>query len=65
MEILSNLESERPKLKVTLFDFDGTISTLRCGWEDIMEPLMLEIISGSRTVAAEKIEKRHREIFGG
>lgn len=27
-----------------VFDFDGTISTLRCGWEQIMEPLMLEMI---------------------
>ena len=29
-----------------LFDFDGTISTLRCGWEKVMKPLMLEMISG-------------------
>ena len=29
-----------------LFDFDGTISTLRCGWEAVMKPLMLEMIWG-------------------
>lgn len=27
-----------------LFDFDGTISTLRHGWEQVMRPLMLEMI---------------------
>ena len=35
-----------PKTPVTtvLFDFDGTISTLRHGWEDVMGPLMLELL---------------------
>lgn len=27
-----------------LFDFDGTLSTLRHGWEKVMRPLMLEMI---------------------
>lgn len=27
-----------------LFDFDGTLSTLRYGWEKVMRPLMLEMI---------------------
>ena len=30
--------------KNVIFDFDGTISTLRHGWEQIMQPLMLEMI---------------------
>lgn len=34
-----------PEIKVAIFDFDGTISTLRCNWERIMEPLMLEYLS--------------------
>ncbi len=46
MEILEELPSDRPPLKVALFDFDGTISTIRQGWESIMEPLMVETISG-------------------
>lgn len=33
------------KQRYAVFDFDGTISTLRCGWEDIMRPLMLEMIA--------------------
>jgi len=36
----------RPDIPVTtvLFDFDGTISTLRYGWEEVMEPLMVELL---------------------
>jgi len=30
-----------------LFDFDGTISTLRYGWENVMEPLMVELLGDS------------------
>ena len=33
-------------VRAVVFDFDGTISTLRCGWEQTMKPLMLEMISG-------------------
>lgn len=34
-------------VRAVLFDFDGTISTLRCGWEQTMKPMMLEMISGT------------------
>jgi len=34
-------------LKAAVFDFDGTISTLRCGWETVMLPLMCEYIGGN------------------
>jgi phosphoglycolate phosphatase-like HAD superfamily hydrolase len=34
------------KVRHALFDFDGTISTLRQGWEDIMIPVMVESICG-------------------
>lgn len=36
-----------------IFDFDGTISTLRQGWEDVMEPMMIEAIFGDRYGAAD------------
>ena len=41
-----------PKKPVTtvLFDFDGTLSTLRHGWERVMEPLMVELL-GEDSVA--------------
>ena len=32
------------KIKAVLFDFDGTISTLRCGWENVMGPLFCEVL---------------------
>lgn len=37
---------EPRKIRTVVFDFDGTLSTLRCGWEKVMEPLMVEYISG-------------------
>lgn len=45
MEYMSDIAYSAP-VKAVLFDFDGTISTLRCGWEGVMKPLMLEMISG-------------------
>jgi len=30
--------------KVAVFDFDGTISVIRSGWVDVMEPMMTEIL---------------------
>ena len=33
-------------VSTVLFDFDGTISTLRYGWESVMEPLMTELLGG-------------------
>jgi len=33
-------------VRAVVFDFDGTLSTLRHGWEKTMKPLMLEMISG-------------------
>ena len=37
-----------PKVTIThaIFDHDGTISTLRQGWEEIMEPMMVRAIIG-------------------
>jgi phosphoglycolate phosphatase-like HAD superfamily hydrolase len=39
-------EVERGKIKHVLFDFDGTISTLREGWQRIMAPVCVEMICG-------------------
>ena len=44
MIILENAKKRR--ISAAVFDFDGTLSTLRCGWEQVMEPLMLEVIYG-------------------
>ncbi len=50
MEVLRDLDANRPGVKAVLFDFDGTLSTLRYGWEGIMEPLMLEMIAGDTQI---------------
>ena len=51
---------KRPEAPVTtvLFDFDGTISTLRCGWEEVMEPLMVELLGEDfRTMVQKYIDE--------
>ena len=46
-------EFERGKIKYGLFDFDGTISILREGWQDIMHPVCVEMICGDTTPTPE------------
>jgi len=31
-------------IKAALFDFDGTISLIRAGWQDVMIPMMVEVL---------------------
>ncbi|HJN17594.1 MAG TPA: HAD hydrolase-like protein [Armatimonadota bacterium] len=35
---------ERGKIRSVLFDFDGTLSLIREGWQDVMGPMMVEIL---------------------
>ena len=42
-EVVENLGH----IRYAVFDHDGTISTLRQGWEEIMEPVMLKSILGT------------------
>ena len=62
MEIL-HADTARTPVRAVLFDFDGTVSTLRCGWEGVMKPLMLEMISGGRPYGAE-LEKEVEDYIG-
>jgi phosphoglycolate phosphatase-like HAD superfamily hydrolase len=39
-------ETKRGRFKHALFDFDGTVSLLREGWQQVMGPLMVEMIGG-------------------
>lgn len=36
------------QVRHALFDFDGTLSVLRQGWEDVMAPVMVEAICGGQ-----------------
>lgn len=60
IEPLEYIHPERKpngKIRVAVFDFDGTFSTLRCGWEQVMGPMMLEYISGGQEYGPELVEK--------
>ncbi len=48
---------ETGNIKHAIFDFDGTISILREGWEKIMEPVMVESICGDQKATPEIIER--------
>jgi phosphoglycolate phosphatase-like HAD superfamily hydrolase len=44
-----------PAARVVLFDFDGTLSLIRTGWQSIMIPMMVEVLLESGT--GEHIER--------
>ena len=46
-------EIDRGRFKQALFDFDGTVSLLREGWQKVMAPLMEECIAGDAPVTDE------------
>ena len=41
-------------IRYAIFDHDGTVSTLRQGWEEVMEPMMLRAILGDRFLTADE-----------
>lgn len=43
---LIGLVPRAPSISHAIFDHDGTLSTLRQGWEDVMEPMMVKAILG-------------------
>lgn len=49
-------------IRAAVFDFDGTISTLRNGWEEIMHPMMVEMIVGCSEIDEGKLEKISNEV---
>ena len=56
------------KIRHAIFDHDGTISTLREGWERIMEPMMMKAIFGTQYGAADetrfkRVKSRVREFI--
>ena len=52
-EILS-----KAKIQFAIFDHDGTISTLRQGWEKVMEPMMIKAILGARIDSVDDATKQ-------
>lgn len=60
IEIVNDIE--RGKFKHILFDFDGTVSLLREGWQQIMGPVMVEMICGDHPPTPE-IEQEVHEVI--
>ncbi len=56
IEIIND-KIECGKFKYGLFDFDGTISIVREGWQKIMGPVMIEMICGDHEPTQEIIEE--------
>ncbi len=52
LKILHPNHCPKAPVRAAIFDFDGTFSTLRCGWEQVMRGLMLELISGGQPYTA-------------
>ncbi|HTY58861.1 MAG TPA: PfkB family carbohydrate kinase, partial [Bacteroidota bacterium] len=48
IEVAGELPPAGKRFTHVIFDHDGTISTLRQGWEEIMEPMMVRCILGNR-----------------
>ena len=49
-----NEDIERGRIRAALFDFDGTISLIRQGWQDVMIPMMVEILAELNTGESEE-----------
>jgi rfaE bifunctional protein kinase chain/domain len=67
IEIINPWKDNHP-IKYAIFDHDGTISTLREGWELIMAPVMIKAILGERykdigTDMYKKVEERVKEFI--
>ena len=54
------IQAHLGKIRHALFDFDGTLSVLREGWESVMVPVMTESICG-QIPATPEIEREVRE----
>jgi len=46
IEVLRD-DFERGRVRFALFDFDGTLSLIRTGWQDVMIPMMVEYLSAT------------------
>ncbi len=63
-----NRWAKKPGIRYAIFDHDGTVSTLRQGWEDIMAPVMMKSVLGDSFESADdsvfqKIKNRVSEFI--
>ncbi len=48
IEVIRN-DFPRGQFKAALFDFDGTLSLIRRNWQQVMIPMMVDVLAGTRT----------------
>jgi phosphoglycolate phosphatase len=51
------------KARICIFDFDGTLSTIRSGWMDVMVPMMIEILLETKSGETEEELRKVVEDF--
>lgn len=54
IELVVPLSGGPRRITHAIFDHDGTISTLRQGWEAVMEPMMIQAILGDQYASADE-----------
>jgi len=61
-EIFLNHPQNVHNFKFALFDFDGTLSILREGWQSIMKEVMIEEITDGKALPIDELSKIEREV---
>jgi phosphoglycolate phosphatase-like HAD superfamily hydrolase len=64
IEILSRGVSAQ-RTRIALFDFDGTLSTIRSGWMEVMVPMMIELLLETKSGESENELRAVVEEFVG
>ncbi len=64
VEIIRSPQREQPP-RYALFDFDGTLSLIREGWQEVMVPMMVEALQATGTdESAEELERLASRFVG-
>lgn len=53
LEIVRSWDKNRFSIRYALFDFDGTVSLIREGWQDIMIPYFCEVLRSTSTAESD------------
>jgi len=62
MEIIrKSFQPANTSLKAIIFDFDGTLSTIRSGWQKIMEDMMIDFLERSKRDESENMVELVKE----
>lgn len=66
MEIIRPFDHDKYHIKAVIFDFDGTLSTIRYGWVPMMYRFFMKYITDGRPVSeAQKAELNHYTLISG